>query len=169
MRKIIVNSPKLNDEDVDNPIGGGGLPPPKERVYIKLPVLSIKQTFKVFATIPLILFLTSFVCILIVSTTSYQFSYESLKQISGYSLLVSIHLLYTGRALGYCKFIIISIYGLIALSILSTLYTFFKFNFYFEYALLVGSIVTFLIFYFYKNPTNTFRSIFIFIRKWLKI
>lgn len=129
------------EEPQDEPIGGGGFPKPKRnRTYGKLPGLTLRQTYNLIVAIPSIQLTIIFIAFVLSATDVYRVSYNTIVQVAGFSLLTSLYQWYSAKFMGSCISALVSIYTLIALSVVNILYSVIPFNHYFTYgAVLTGA------------------------------
>ncbi len=128
-----------NEPTPEEPIGGGGFPYPKRtRTYGKLPGLSRRQTYNLVVAIPSIQLTLIFIAFILSATDLYKVSHTSIIQVAGFSLLTGLYQWYMAKFSGSCISALVSVYTLIALSIVNILYSVNNFDYYFIY----GSVLT---------------------------
>lgn len=129
----------------EEPIGGGGLPPPKrERSYGKLPGMTRRQTYNFIIAIPSIQLGIIFIAFILSATEIYRFSYNTIVQVAGFSLLTSLYQWYAAKFMGSCMSALVSIYTLIALSVVNVLYSIIPFSYYFVYGAVLTGVGLFI-------------------------
>ena len=131
--------PTEEEEEEKEPIGiGGGIPMPKRsRKYGRIPGLTRRQTYHIIVAIPVIQLGLSFILFLISLADFYKIPYPYFAQITGFSLVTNLYYWYSAKFMGSCISALVSIYTMIALSIVNIIYLIFDFNY-----LLYGMILT---------------------------
>ena len=133
------------EEPQDDPIGGGGLPYPKrKRTYGKLPGMTHRQTYNFIIAIPSIQLAILFISFVLSATEIYRFSYNTIVQVVGFSLLTSLYQWYSSKFMGSCISAVVSVYTLIAVSIVNILYSIIPFNYYFVYGAVLTGVGLFI-------------------------
>ena len=74
----------------------------------------------------------------------YRFSYNSIVQVAGFSLLTSLYQWYSAKFMGSCISALVSVYTLIALSLVNILYSVIPFSYYFIYGAVLTGVGLFI-------------------------
>lgn len=132
-------------EEPQEPIGGGGFPYPKrERTYGKLPGMTRRQTYHFIIAIPSIQLAIIFIAFVLSATDVYRLSYNTIVQVAGFSLLASLYQWYSAKFMGSCISAMVSIYTLIALSIVNIVYSIIPLGYYFVYGAVLTGVGLFI-------------------------